>query len=201
MKTHNTHFVLKLFVFHLQGGFWEEFESLQQQECRHTFSRREGHRIENRNKNRYKNILPCTFCPYCSQRIINFCKTNRFEFLFSICGFSSFLVDHTRVKLVDVDTTQIGAEYINANYIRQPSETDQCDMTSSSTENLNAALCAACTFVQQQKGCQNCHLLNKTCVQCAMKSAIIPMNGNCSNCGKKTEVKKYAIRYSINDYY
>lgn len=43
----------------LQGGFWEEFESLQQQECRHTFSRREGHRIENRNKNRYKNILPC----------------------------------------------------------------------------------------------------------------------------------------------
>lgn len=42
-----------------KGGFWEEFESLQQQECRHTFSRREGHRIENRNKNRYKNILPC----------------------------------------------------------------------------------------------------------------------------------------------
>lgn len=42
-----------------QGGFWEEFESLQQQECRHTFSRREGHRMENRNKNRYKNILPC----------------------------------------------------------------------------------------------------------------------------------------------
>lgn len=47
------------FFFHKQGGFWEEFESLQQQECRHTFSRREGHRIENRNKNRYKNILPC----------------------------------------------------------------------------------------------------------------------------------------------
>lgn len=45
--------------FNYQGGFWEEFESLQQQECRHTFSRREGHRIENRNKNRYKNILPC----------------------------------------------------------------------------------------------------------------------------------------------
>lgn len=45
----------------LQGGFWEEFESLQQQECRHSFSRREGQRIENRNKNRYKNILPCKF--------------------------------------------------------------------------------------------------------------------------------------------
>lgn len=89
---------------------------------------------------------------------------------------------------MDVDTTQLGAEYINANYIRQPSETDQCDMNSSSTENLSASLCAACTFAQQQKNCQNCQLLNKTCVQCAMKSAIIPLNGNCTNCGKKTEV-------------
>lgn len=44
-----------------KGGFWEEFESLQQQECRHTFSRREGQRNENRAKNRYKNILPCKY--------------------------------------------------------------------------------------------------------------------------------------------
>lgn len=44
-----------------KGGFWEEFESLQQQECRHTFSRREGQRNENRVKNRYKNILPCEY--------------------------------------------------------------------------------------------------------------------------------------------
>lgn len=42
-----------------KGGFWEEFESLQQQECRHSFSRNEGHKLENRSKNRYKNILPC----------------------------------------------------------------------------------------------------------------------------------------------
>ncbi|KAG5674095.1 hypothetical protein PVAND_004081 [Polypedilum vanderplanki] len=41
-----------------KGGFWEEFESLQQQECRHSFSRNEGQRLENRSKNRYKNILP-----------------------------------------------------------------------------------------------------------------------------------------------
>ncbi|XP_014258399.1 tyrosine-protein phosphatase corkscrew isoform X3 [Cimex lectularius] len=41
-----------------KAGFWEEFESLQQQECRHLFSRKEGQRPENRNKNRYKNILP-----------------------------------------------------------------------------------------------------------------------------------------------
>ena len=41
------------------SGFWEEFESLQQQECKHFFSRKEGQRPENKNKNRYKNILPC----------------------------------------------------------------------------------------------------------------------------------------------
>lgn len=42
-----------------KAGFWEEFESLQQLECRHLFSRKEGLRLENRAKNRYKNILPC----------------------------------------------------------------------------------------------------------------------------------------------
>jgi len=41
-----------------KGGFWEEFESLQQQECKHLYSRKEGQKTENRNKNRYKNILP-----------------------------------------------------------------------------------------------------------------------------------------------
>lgn len=44
-----------------KAGFWEEFESLQQQEFKHLFSRKEGNRPENRNKNRYKNILPCKF--------------------------------------------------------------------------------------------------------------------------------------------
>lgn len=51
-----------------KGGFWEEFESLQQQECRHSFSRHEGQKPENRSKNRYKNILPCkllAFLIYC----------------------------------------------------------------------------------------------------------------------------------------
>uniref|UniRef100_T1J4B3 Tyrosine-protein phosphatase non-receptor type n=1 Tax=Strigamia maritima TaxID=126957 RepID=T1J4B3_STRMM len=41
-----------------KAGFWEEFEALQQQECKHLYSRKEGQRLENRNKNRYKNILP-----------------------------------------------------------------------------------------------------------------------------------------------
>lgn len=70
-----------------KAGFWEEFESLQQHECRHIFSRDEGSRSENKEKNRYKNILP---------------------------------FDHSRVKLKDIEpNATIGAEYINANYIKQ----------------------------------------------------------------------------------
>ncbi|XP_018047232.1 PREDICTED: tyrosine-protein phosphatase corkscrew-like isoform X2 [Atta colombica] len=68
-----------------KAGFWEEFESLQQQECRHMFSRKEGLRSENRAKNRYKNILP---------------------------------FDHTRVRLKNIVSDIPGADYINANYIR-----------------------------------------------------------------------------------
>ena len=42
-----------------KGGFWDEFEELQQQECKHLYSRKDGQKEENRSKNRYKNILPC----------------------------------------------------------------------------------------------------------------------------------------------
>uniref|UniRef100_A0A2I3SCK3 protein-tyrosine-phosphatase n=1 Tax=Pan troglodytes TaxID=9598 RepID=A0A2I3SCK3_PANTR len=42
----------------VQQGFWEEFETLQPQECKLLYSRKEGQRQENKNKNRYKNILP-----------------------------------------------------------------------------------------------------------------------------------------------
>ncbi|KAK3105116.1 hypothetical protein FSP39_017556 [Pinctada imbricata] len=41
-----------------KGGFWDEFEQLQQMEVRHLYSRKEGQRPENKQKNRYKNILP-----------------------------------------------------------------------------------------------------------------------------------------------
>ena len=41
-----------------KAGFWEEFEQMQQQECRHLYSRKEGVKPENRPKNRFKNILP-----------------------------------------------------------------------------------------------------------------------------------------------
>ena len=39
-------------------GFWEEFETLQKQEYKFLYSQKEGRRQENKNKNRYKNILP-----------------------------------------------------------------------------------------------------------------------------------------------
>ena len=41
-----------------KAGVWEEFEQMQQQECRHLYSRKEGVKPENRPKNRFKNILP-----------------------------------------------------------------------------------------------------------------------------------------------
>uniref|UniRef100_A0A914WFK2 protein-tyrosine-phosphatase n=1 Tax=Plectus sambesii TaxID=2011161 RepID=A0A914WFK2_9BILA len=41
-----------------KDGFSEEFEKLQQLECNHLYSRKEGKRAENTAKNRYKNILP-----------------------------------------------------------------------------------------------------------------------------------------------
>ncbi|XP_020898511.1 tyrosine-protein phosphatase non-receptor type 11 [Exaiptasia diaphana] len=41
-----------------KAGFYEEFEVLQKQECKHLYSRKEGERPENKSKNRYKNILP-----------------------------------------------------------------------------------------------------------------------------------------------
>ncbi|XP_032236419.1 tyrosine-protein phosphatase non-receptor type 11 [Nematostella vectensis] len=41
-----------------KAGFYEEFEVLQKQECKHLYSRKEGERPEVKAKNRYKNILP-----------------------------------------------------------------------------------------------------------------------------------------------
>ncbi|KAH8387544.1 hypothetical protein KR093_007680 [Drosophila rubida] len=136
----------------VKGGFWEEFESLQQ-DSRDTFSRQEGYKDENRLKNRYRNILP---------------------------------YDHTRVKLQDVERSAPGAEYINANYIRLPTDGDLYNMSSSS-ESLNSVQsCAACTAAQTQRNCPNCQQLNKTCVQCAVKSATLPYS-NCVTCGRKSD--------------
>lgn len=116
-------------------------------------------------------------------------------------------VDHSRVKLKDVtDAGCVGAEYINANYIRQPVDgTDPCaDMLllNTSSENLSlgqsgasaagsttslAAPCASCAAIAAQKACANCQQLQKTCVQCAMKSATLPLGGSigCLSCASK----------------
>uniref|UniRef100_A0A1B0AXZ7 protein-tyrosine-phosphatase n=1 Tax=Glossina palpalis gambiensis TaxID=67801 RepID=A0A1B0AXZ7_9MUSC len=139
----------------VKGGFWEEFEALQQG-SRDIFSRNEGYKLENRNKNRYRNILP---------------------------------YDHTRVKLIDVDHSVAGAEYINANYIRLPTDGEQSINMNASQESLNAMMvtsCPACTAVQVQKSCPNCQILNKTCVQCAVKTATM-LYSNCVTCGKKSD--------------
>ena len=84
-----------------KAGFWEEFEQLQQQECKHLYSRKEGAKPENKSKNRYKNILPCKQC----QLAINHIRA------------CIVLVDYTRVVLADGDPTVPGSDYINANYI------------------------------------------------------------------------------------
>ena len=70
-----------------KAGFWEEFEFLQQQECKHLYTRKEGQKSENRIKNRYKNILPFDYT-----RVV--------------------LRDRT-----DVDPNVPGYDYINANII------------------------------------------------------------------------------------
>ncbi|KAG7475097.1 hypothetical protein JOB18_024011 [Solea senegalensis] len=41
-----------------KAGFWEEFDALQKLEAKVKRSREEGQRLENKSKNRYKNILP-----------------------------------------------------------------------------------------------------------------------------------------------
>lgn len=94
---------------------------------------------------------------------------------------SIYIVDHTRVKLKDVDPSMPGSEYINANYIRHVADTK--DDTFLSNQIISIQSCSNCTTVQQQKSCQNCKMLNKICVQCAMKSATLP-SAMCDQCNK-----------------
>lgn len=82
-------YVTKMCVFQKENtqltgkaGFWEEFESLQQQECKHLLSRKEGQKPENRNKNRYKNILPCKSCSVAI--IFCFCLSYKKDFAIAL---------------------------------------------------------------------------------------------------------------------
>lgn len=58
-------------------------QTLQQQECKLLYSRKEGQRAENKNKNRYKNILPCEYFTSECSPIIFFYKPT------AVCLFSS----------------------------------------------------------------------------------------------------------------
>lgn len=66
----------------------------------------------------------------------------------------------------------------------------------SSSENLSVQSCPSCAAAQQQKSCQNCQMLNKICVQCAMKSATMPLS-TCAQCNKKNDSMKHKRSESI----
>lgn len=99
-----------------------------------------------------------------------------------------FSVDHTRVKLRDVDSSVIGSEYINANYIRTAIESDTSNMSSSS-ESLNSiSLCQPCISTQK-KSLQH--------LQCGNKNASFATI-NCSNCNKRNDVMANSVMSSGN---
>lgn len=91
-------------------------QTLQQQECKLLYSRKEGQRAENKNKNRYKNILPCEkprlFFQQSSLSAEHLLKRQLTVMLLFL-----FPVDHTRVVLNDRDPNEPGSDYINANII------------------------------------------------------------------------------------
>ncbi|KAI9585336.1 tyrosine-protein phosphatase corkscrew-like [Glossina fuscipes] len=90
--------------------------------------------------------------------------------------------DHTRVKLIDVDHSIAGADYINANYISLP--LDSLHANSHSTRVNTSTTHAA---AQMGKSCANGQLFGKglTKAKCAGATASLPVN-NCVTCSKKS---------------
>lgn len=94
------------------------------------------------------------------------------------------LVDHTRVKLQDVDSNVVGSEYINANYIRTVIENDA--NISSSSESLNSiSTCQSC--VSSQKKSLHLESCNKNFT-----------SKNCSSCNKRNDISRHSALYSGN---
>lgn len=81
----------------IKSGFWEEFESLQHQECKHLYSRKEGGRAENRGKNRFKNILPCKFAARRKQKIFHL-----LIMLFIISFLTSYYYFHLQLTIPEL---------------------------------------------------------------------------------------------------
>lgn len=89
-------------------------------------------------------------------------------------------VDHTRVKLRDVDHNTPGAEYINANYIRTSIIDNETNYLSSSSESLNSLnLCQQCA--SQKRGLLHLQNLNKT----KNPPINITNTSSCFNCNKR----------------
>ncbi|CAO1422496.1 unnamed protein product [Diamesa hyperborea] len=124
-----------------KGGFWEEFESLQQQECRHSFSRHEGQKLENRCKNRYKNILP-----FDHTRVI----------LKDVDGSVS-------------GAEYINANYIRPLEIDQNNDL-LTSMSSLENLSNHSAYATLSNPHHPSNKCVNCQILNKMCVQCAISN-------------------------------
>uniref|UniRef100_A0A1A9VTS4 protein-tyrosine-phosphatase n=1 Tax=Glossina austeni TaxID=7395 RepID=A0A1A9VTS4_GLOAU len=129
----------------VKDSFCQEFESLSDGSSDKLHCQ-EGCKLENRNKNRYVDILPH---------------------------------DHTRVKLIDVDHSVAGADYINANYI--------CLALDSLHANSHATKANPPTThapAQLRKCCAKGQLFRKglTKAQCAAATASLSVN----NCNKKS---------------
>lgn len=76
-----------------------------------------------------------------------------------------------------MDPTIPGGEYINANYIRQPTDLEHdfnflSENLSPPTNSYTGSGATTYASINQQptKNCQSCQLLNKACSQCSMKA-------------------------------
>uniref|UniRef100_A0A1A9Z4D7 protein-tyrosine-phosphatase n=1 Tax=Glossina pallidipes TaxID=7398 RepID=A0A1A9Z4D7_GLOPL len=132
----------------VKDSFCQEFESLSEGSSDKLY-RQEGYKLENRNKNRYGDILPH---------------------------------DHTRVKLIDVDHSIAGADYINANYVCLP-----LDSLHANSHAAKANPPTTHAHVQLRKSCAKTQLFRKglTNAQCTGATASLPLN-NCLTCSKKS---------------
>ena len=96
-----------------KGGFWEEFEYIQHQECKVLFNRKIGQEDRNMLKNRYRNILPYDYTRVIVNKPISFRNNN--ENSQSINESNSF---SSNDNTDGATTTNIDSDYINASYIK-----------------------------------------------------------------------------------